>query len=189
MSAVLACGLVQTVSAGEHREHGAHVHGIGRLNVAFDSNTLEIELDSPAANLVGFEHAPRDPAEKTKLDQTLVLLRDGDTLFVLPAAAGCRMDDVRITREEAKDHDDDGKDHDHHDEGNGHHHGDGEEGHHHADMNVFYRFRCQNAAALSGVDVRLFEHFPATKKLHVQFIGPKGQGGRELTATDPVLRF
>jgi Protein of unknown function (DUF2796) len=42
----------------EHREHGPHVHGVAQLNVALDGNVLWIELNSPAMNIVGFEHAP-----------------------------------------------------------------------------------------------------------------------------------
>ena len=39
----------------EHASLGAHEHGVAQLNVALDGNTLEIELESPAMNLVGFE--------------------------------------------------------------------------------------------------------------------------------------
>ena len=40
----------------EHGSLGAHEHGVGRLNAVLDGQALELEFDSPAMNLVGFEH-------------------------------------------------------------------------------------------------------------------------------------
>ena len=34
----------------------AHIHGLATLTLALEGNSLEIEFESPAANLVGFEH-------------------------------------------------------------------------------------------------------------------------------------
>lgn len=47
-----------------YRALGAHVHGIGELNVAIDGEALLVELISPAMDLVGFEHAPRTEAQR-----------------------------------------------------------------------------------------------------------------------------
>ena len=46
-----------------HGTLGAHEHGVAKLNVVLDDNTLELELDSPAMNLVGFEHAASSDAD------------------------------------------------------------------------------------------------------------------------------
>ncbi|WP_016772972.1 ZrgA family zinc uptake protein, partial [Pseudomonas sp. R62] len=51
----------------EHGSLGAHEHGVGRLNAALDGQTLELELESPAMNLVGFEHAATSDADKAKV--------------------------------------------------------------------------------------------------------------------------
>ena len=50
-----------------HGTLGAHEHGVAKLNVVLDGNTLELELDSPAMNLVGFEHAASSDADKAKV--------------------------------------------------------------------------------------------------------------------------
>lgn len=172
--------MAQSASADEHREQGPHVHGVGHLNVVLDNNTLAIELDSPAANLVGFEHAPRDNAERAQREQVFAQLREGEALFVLPAAAGCRLDSVNVAEEGAGQHEDEAD----------HHHGDADEGeHHHSDINGHYRFHCDKPEVLKRIDVQLFEQFPATEKLEVQSIGPNGQGGGELSASDHYLRF
>ena len=53
----------------EHGSLGAHEHGVGRLNAALDGKTLELELESPAMNLVGFE-----PVSYTHLTLPTILL-------------------------------------------------------------------------------------------------------------------
>src|SRR5690606_20886978 len=48
-------------------QHAAHEHGVADLRVAAEGNTVVIEFDSPLDNLVGFEHAPRDDAQRMAL--------------------------------------------------------------------------------------------------------------------------
>ena len=169
----LACALAaQIAAAAEHREHGAHVHGAGQLNIALDGTQLEIELDSPAANLVGFEHAPRNTAEQVQRDQALAQLRDGQALFILPEAAACRLQGSHVA-EEGPEHQENGDN----------------ESNHHADISGLYRFHCETPSELSGIDVRLFQRFPAIEKLEVQLIGPHGQQGTELTLQASHLSF
>ncbi|MEJ2612881.1 MAG: DUF2796 domain-containing protein [Candidatus Thiodiazotropha sp.] len=178
--AVLALALIaQAAGADEHRQHGSHVHGISHLNVVLDGTTLAIELDSPAANLVGFEHAPRSDAEHAQQAHALARLRKGETLFVLPAEARCRLEYVDVAEEYADYLDEETEYHDEHEE----------DGHHHSDIKGEYLFHCDTPAALNGIDVQLFEAFPATERLKVQFVAPKGQGGVDLVAGDHYLRF
>src|SRR5438046_9171683 len=37
--------------------HEAHVHGVGKLDVAIDGSQVILHLDTPLANLLGFAHA------------------------------------------------------------------------------------------------------------------------------------
>jgi len=37
-------------------QHSAHLHGHAELTLALEGRALEINLASPAANIVGFEH-------------------------------------------------------------------------------------------------------------------------------------
>ena len=50
-----------------HGSLGAHEHGVAKLNAVLDGNTLELELDSPAMNIVGFEHVASNDADKAKV--------------------------------------------------------------------------------------------------------------------------
>ena len=64
------CLSVTTISTSQTtRQHDSHAHGIGELNIVLEGNELAIELISPAANIVGFEHAPSNDEQKAALAQ------------------------------------------------------------------------------------------------------------------------
>jgi hypothetical protein len=63
------------IQAKEYRHHEAHQHGISHMNVAFEENELYIELISPAASIVGFEHHPRSEAQKTAVKKATETLK------------------------------------------------------------------------------------------------------------------
>ncbi len=198
-----ALAMVPPVALSEeahaHREHGPHKHGVGSLNLVVDGNVVEIELESPAVNIVGFEHAPTDAAERATLDRAVATLKDGERLFGFPAAAGCRLTESSVSssllgeapageadHEGHEDHDDAQATETHHENGD---HDAQHEHETHADLDADYRFECSDAARIGPVDVRLFEAFPATQRLRVQIATAKGQGGVELTAARPRIEL
>lgn len=164
--------------AGEHHHAhaqsslGRHEHGVGELDVALEGTTLELELRSPAANLLGFEHAPRNAEERQQLARLEEQLGRPQLLFTLPAAAGCRLATQQLdsplfttspTHEPEAPH--------------AHHETSAE----HSEIHARYRFDCRTPEALDALDVApLFHKFPATARLQVQLIGPHGQQGGEL---------
>ncbi|WLH78752.1 MULTISPECIES: DUF2796 domain-containing protein [unclassified Pseudomonas] len=171
----------------EHGSLGAHEHGVGRLNAVLDGQTLELELDSPAMNLVGFEHPATSAADKAKVAAVRKQLENPLALFNLPKAAGCVASSQELNsplfgdKPEA-DHDDD-DDHDH-DAKDGEHH------HDHSEIHAHYQFTCATPTALSNLDLtQVFKTFPATQKIQVQLIGPSGQQGVDATATAATLKF
>ena len=48
----------------EHHDHGAHVHGIANIYLVVDEGNVFLELESPAMNLLGFEHEPRNEEQE-----------------------------------------------------------------------------------------------------------------------------
>ncbi|WP_077045605.1 DUF2796 domain-containing protein [Pseudomonas sp. KK4] len=166
----------------EHGSLGAHEHGVGRLNAALDSQTLELELESPAMNLVGFEHAATSDADKAKVAATRALLEKPLALFSLPPAAGCVVASQELESplfgdkpDADDDHDEDAKDEHHHD---------------HSEIHAHYHFTCATPGALKTLDLaNIFNTFPATQKIQVQLIGPSGQQGLEVTAKAAALKF
>ena len=172
----------------EHSSLGAHEHGVGRLNAVLDGQTLELELDSPAMNLVGFEHVATTAADKAKVAAARKQLENPSALFNLPKAAGCVISSQELNsplfgdKPEA-DHDDDDHDHDAKDGAHEHHHD-------HSEIHAHYQFTCATPTALSNLDLtQVFKTFPATQKIQVQLIGPSGQQGVDATATAATLKF
>ena len=187
----------------EHRQHGAHVHGVAALNLALEGNEVHIELDSPAANIVGFEHAPSSEADHAALEKAVAALKNGDQLFLFNKEAGCRMEKAMVAsallEEEHDGHGDKHSAHHDHEEKGEHahekhdHEGHGHEGHAgeetHTDIEVVYHFECDQPGKLTQLTVELFEAFPATQELNVQYIIESKQGAQELTAKDHVVKF
>ncbi|MBZ6074048.1 MULTISPECIES: DUF2796 domain-containing protein [Aeromonas] len=161
--------------------HGAHEHGHGQLNLVLDGDQLMLELTAPAADLIGFEHAPRNDTEKARMDQALARLKSAEGLFVLTPAAGCTLTGQQVQAgHEEHDHDADDHDHDHDHDAADHHEG-------HADMGATYTFTCQQPAALKGIEASLFTLYPSLEKLTVQGLIPGGQVAGELTPGNRTL--
>ncbi|MEM9060611.1 MAG: DUF2796 domain-containing protein [Pseudomonadota bacterium] len=113
-------------------QHAAHEHGHGDLKIAIDGDELQIELTSPGADIVGFEHAPKTDADHAAVDAAVEKLKGAAALFPLPGAAGCESEGIEIysalidggsVKVGDHDHDDHGHkddDHAHKDDDHGH---------------------------------------------------------------------
>ncbi|MDZ3995181.1 DUF2796 domain-containing protein [Pseudomonas sp. Teo4] len=162
-----------------HGTLAAHEHGVAKLNAVLDGNTLELELDSPAMNLVGFEHAPSTDADKAKVAAARQQLEQPLKLFGLAQAAACKEDAQELESPlfgDAAHADEDGDAHEH--------------GHQHADVNAHYQLTCAQPDKLAQLDLGpLFKTFPQTQKIIVQLIGPNGQKGVEATPAKATVAF
>jgi hypothetical protein len=179
--ALLPLALAQAADEHDH-EHGslgAHEHGVGRLNAVLDGQALQLELESPAMNLVGFEHVATIDADKAKVAATRAQLEKPLALFNLPGAAGCVVASQKLESPLFGDKPDADDDHD----GDEHHHD-------HSEIHAHYQFTCAKPEALKTLDLaNIFNTFPATQKIQVQLIGPSGQQGVDVTATAAALKF
>jgi hypothetical protein len=175
----------------EHASLGAHEHGTARLNAALDNETLELELDSPAMNLVGFEHPATSAADKATVSHVRQLLEQPLTLFALPASAKCIVAKLSLNSPLFGDKPDADAHDDGHDEDGDEPDADGAEHHHdHSEIHAHYQFQCDNTDALKALDLtRLFQTFPATHKVQVQLITPDGQQGVDATPDNRVLTY
>ena len=140
-----------TTHAGPH----AHEHGVAKLAVAVDGNTLTIALDAPLDGFLGFERAPRTDAERKAAADLLVRLRDAGSLFKPDAAAGCKAGDAKIEAPVLQPG----------------YKGKGE----HADLEAQFSFQCAQPQALRTLDVGLFDAFKRLQRIDVQVAGAKGQ--------------
>jgi hypothetical protein len=182
--ALLPLAVAYAANEPEHGSLGAHEHGVGRLNAALDGQTLELELESPAMNLVGFEHVATTDADKAKVTAAKAKLENPLALFNLPKAAGCKVATQELESPLFGDKPDADDDHDEADK-------DGHEHHHdHSEIHAHYQFTCAAPGALKTLDLaNIFNTFPATQKIQVQLISPSGQQGVEVTAKAAALKL
>jgi len=181
----IALSLALNASAHNHgekstdkRQLGTHEHGVGQLNLALEGKILAIELISPAANIVGFEHEPGNDQERAALASGEAKLKNVLALFALDPSAGCSVSRAEVARSAPED------DHDH-DHSHDHDHDHAHEGHEeakgsHSDLVLNAELSCTRADALKTITVNLFDTFPLTEKLRAVFIGKAGQTAADL---------
>ena len=145
---------------------GAHVHGVGRLDIAIEGDTLTLALESPLDNLLGFEHPPTTDRQKAAVRAMAASLNKPAALFVTTPAAECAATKVKLDSPVLEPAQKDA--------------GDG-----HADLDGEFVFHCAHAEALHDVEIRLFGAFPRLQRLDVQIAGPRGQAAAVLTAKQP----
>ncbi|WP_253650365.1 DUF2796 domain-containing protein [Vibrio sp. Y29_XK_CS5] len=128
LALVIGLSLTATANAEEYRQHEAHVHGHVEFNIAQDGKDLLIEITSPGADVVGFEHAPENAEQENALNNAIAALKDTNNLFAINQQAKCVIEDVHVAHtlgEESH------EGHDHHDHGGHDHDKHDHEGHDH----------------------------------------------------------
>lgn len=199
VSCVLLAGFAVAQAHEDRHEHGAHEHGIGRMDIAVEKNSVDIDLDGPAVNIVGFEHEPGDAKERATLDAAVADLKLGSPLMAFSPAARCTQKRVRVDSDllgqgAHKGHAHDEEEGHRHDDEATHEHGhegddDGDE-HEHADIDVTWEITCARPDDLHEIDFSgLFRRFPGTHTLRVQAALPNGQTATELTPDAPRLKW
>ena len=82
----MTCSLGASAAA-----QSTHVHGQGQVGMAIDQNLISMTLESPGADIVGFEHEARTAEEKTAVIEALKQLSDPMFVIQLPANASCKV--------------------------------------------------------------------------------------------------
>ena len=174
-------------------ELDAHEHGSASLDIAIDTNTIEMRFESPAVNIVGFEYATDDDQQLLLIQLAKNNLSNFDAVFQLVGDASCQT--VESSANWVTKHEEEGHEEDHeegHEEGpeEGH-----EEGHEeapaseHAEFIAEYQLTCKHVDYLTAIDVNLFEFFPDISDLDVQVIYSGGQIKQELDASNTLIRL
>ncbi|ETX05383.1 DUF2796 domain-containing protein [Candidatus Entotheonella palauensis] len=175
------------------RQHRAHVHGAGKLNLVQEGSQVHIELELPGMDVAGFEHKARTASQKQAVKDAVTALEQGSALFRMNAEAKCTFDKAEI---EVSMMDDDGEgEHGH--EGDKHqdddHHRDekhaGEVGESHSEFHAEYVFQCASPEKLQQLQVTLFDTFKGAENLQVQFVTARKQGAQRISREVPVIRF
>lgn len=139
----------------------AHVHGRAQVEIALDGPVMQLALKSPLESLVGFEHAPRTPAQQRAMRDMVAAFRQPAQLFAPTAGAQCKAEPAEVAAPTAV--------------GTAHAHSE------HAEMETTFTFRCLVPTALRSVNFDIFNVFPRLQRIDVQLVGPKGQTAATLT--------
>ena len=175
----------QLVFAEKHEteQHGSHEHGAARLTVATTDDGLEIALESPAANLFGFEHKAKTAEQRELVHEVTEKLEAGSKLFSMNEAAACTFDNAVVESAMEDDH----KDEKHGDEKHDEHDDHKDEEKSHSDVEVTWTFKCKQPAAITSVSTKLFSAFPkGFEELDVEWITASSAGKTELEKDDTI---
>jgi hypothetical protein len=158
-----ACSLfIAPTRAAQPAAH-AHVHGIASVDVAIEDKTITIQMSSPLDNILGFERAPHEGAERQAADAAVAKLSAGATAFAIDPAAHCVLKSVDLSSSALKlGHPDPSE---------------AAEGH--ADIDGTYEFTCAKASDAKFIDLGLFD-FAHMQKVTAQVVTAHGQFKRDL---------
>ncbi len=171
MTRYLPCLLALFSLTATAQEHGAHVHGAARLDVAIDGGTVTLLLDSPMDSLAGFEHRASSAKDKTTLKTLQAALQDAGKLFVLSEAAKCTLQTAKAESplfEAAMD---------------SHNHAG------HSELEGEFVFQCNSPDKLDALTVNLFDIAANLQDLDVSLAGPRGQKATELSSASRTISF
>jgi hypothetical protein len=198
---VVGCLLLVPASAlaegKAHRELGAHEHGHGSFNIAIDGGRLVMELQAPGADIVGFEHKASTKAQRQAVAKAKKALGQLDKVVVLPAAAGCKLEDVKVELhiEDAAHGGSHGEakaknkksGHDHH-HGHGHSHGKkGEADNTHSEFHATYALTCAAPDKIAEISFPYFKNFKGARELDVNVVGASAQKNFEVTRSNAKI--
>ena len=157
----------------------AHVHGEATMKIVIEGPLLEIELSSPAANFLGFEHTAHTPEELKKVNEAQRLLSQTDLIIRL-SESSCIHSKTNIDQTNLLKSTDDhhGHDHDHDHKSNENEH---------SDISITYEYKCERPP--TEMLVTLFDYFPAVQRLEAMWVSETRQGREILSSGQRVIEF
>lgn len=210
MIAVAATILVLASAQGAaetERQLGPHQHGHGSLNLAVEGQTVQMELEVPGVDIVGFEHKAKTAEDRAKMEAAAKTLAQPLALFILPGEAGCKVTAAKVSIVGATEPDDDTHELDHHDhteveaheaedhqaeehgadERQAEEHEADEHQAEHSEFHAEYALSCSNVAAITAISFPYFEVFPNSAELAVTLIRAKGQKAFEVNREHALI--
>lgn len=174
LSTITACSLASLPAFAAEK----HVHGEAELFIVVVEQQIMIEMESPADNIVGFEHAPQTQEQKDRVASSLKTLNEYQHLVELTTKAGCTQTEASVESPF-----DTHKKHDDHHHGHNHHHD--ESGH--SAFFIRYTLNCQNTGSIEQLEVTAFKHFKGFEKITVNWVNNNQQGSQRTTPSSPAV--
>ena len=138
--------------AAEKRQLDSHEHGVSVLKIAIESQNVQMELESPANDIVGFEHAPENDKQKADIEHALSLLRKTNGVFIPSSEANCKTNENSAEFEIEE--------------------GQSET---HSGFHVVWKMTCSNPNKLTSLETTFFKIFPKAEEIEVEIISASGQ--------------
>ena len=169
-SLLSAIAFAGTDHSHEHKhqyEQKTHIHGVSEIQIVMGENQIEIQFESPANNIVGFEHNAKTAKEMQAVENAQRTLEQPQTLFTF-IGASCTTKSTRADLHELLDQ---------HKEKN------------HKEISVYYQFSCSSLESLQRIDLNFFSLFSNITEIHIQWVSSINQGQSVLTPNNHQLRF
>ncbi|MBV1871633.1 MAG: DUF2796 domain-containing protein [Gammaproteobacteria bacterium] len=170
----------------------AHLHGLSELNIAMEDEILEIQLTSPAMNILGFAHKASTQEHLAAVASAELQLRKHEALFLF-SDGHCEHVKTSIDVSDLIENDNHAyanqknsieHEHAHNPEREGHAQHDS-----HSEIIASYQYRCDNKSNLSAITVNFFRLFSRIHKIHVMWVKPAQQGAVTLTSNNHIIEF
>ena len=142
----------------------SHEHGHSTLNLVAEGSQLFIEFESPAVNLIGFEHSAETDDQQAAIDEGKARLLDFGTLFEVSAKANCKIINQSVNWALTT-------------ESGGH-----------AEFHASYQLSC-DLAKLESIELLIFDHFPGIEEIEAQILLPGGQLALELDSHNRLIQL
>lgn len=139
-----------------------HVHGHAEMQVAVDGDTLQIVLEAPSGDIVGFEREAETDEERQQVAGIIEALEGPDALLVLNEAAGCE-----IASSEAEFEVEGG----------------------HAEFHVTQMFDCTDISALGTAETPLMASYPSLAEIEATIVTGAGASLAELEPDENSLEI
>ena len=172
-----------SLAHAQQSNSGAHVHGVSELNIIIEGNKLEIQLRSPAVNIVGFEHKAGTEQQINKVKQSELKLNDHEALFSF-SSGSCRLNRTKIDLSDLiKSNATEKNSHTPSNHNQEHEHDD------HSEIVAHYYYDCEDMDELSSLSFSFFDVFPAMQQINGIWITTSGQGAIPLTSQNKTIIF
>jgi hypothetical protein len=152
-----------------NEQQKAHIHGLSEISLSIGDNKIEIKFESPASNVVGFEHAAKTINEKKRVQYAKLSISKPLSLFRFNGTHCNLMSSVingfALLEEQDQ----------HNQENN------------HSEISAHYQFECSSTSELKNIEFQIFEPFPNISEIKVQWISETDQGMSTLNPSNNQL--
>ena len=155
---------VNAGSNNHHHEHKPHVHGVSEIQLVMSEHQIELNFESPANNILGFEHSAQSSKEKQQVLAAKEILSTTASLFTFngttcnPSPSVININSL-LQKHEKKHH----------------------------KISAQYHFICDSVNDLESIQIQLFNYFKNIAEIKVQWISQYKQGMEILKPNKQVL--